>query len=345
MLPSREEVQPNPGASREQGVRICKGAMLTGGMVMLLVTLHGGKPEKNPHKNNIHAYDKDGSKISPSVLDDAEGVILDELRGIQLFGKYLYVVNANKEQNAVLCYQGSDTSYRFVGKFASRDTCKGILHPFDIAFDGAGYCYVSNQDTNVVTRLKVSADGKTGTPAAAAPALPENGQFLPGTFVASSVGNLSEPSTTAVPPPMGLQYSGEGDKKHSVRGIAWVNNSLYVVDQPAGRVKVYDSTGKFLGQSNQVETPVHILAHEGSLYVSGANEVLRVKLPKPADDFTLAAIKGLQIKNGCGMAFTGSGHFYIGSRTKNFIGKFDADFKPVKFDCILPDNPEFLLHI
>jgi hypothetical protein len=58
--------------------------MLTGGMVMLLVTLHGGKPEKNPHKNNIHAYDKDGSKMSASVLDDTEGVILDELRGIPL---------------------------------------------------------------------------------------------------------------------------------------------------------------------------------------------------------------------------------------------------------------------
>jgi hypothetical protein len=64
-------------------------------------------------------------------------------------------------------------------------------------------------------------------------------------------------------------------------------------------VKVYDSTGKFLGQSNQVETPVHILAHEGSLYVM-ANEVLRVKLPKPADDFPLAAIKGLKSRTAAG---------------------------------------------
>ena len=90
---------------------------------------------------------------------------------------------------------------------------------------------------------------------------------------------------------------------------------------------------------------MHIVAHEGSLYVSGANEVLTAKLAKPAGDFTLAAIKGLQIKNGCGMAFTWRGHFYIGSRTKNFIRKFDANFKPMKFECTLPDNPEFLLHI
>jgi DNA-binding beta-propeller fold protein YncE len=312
---------------------------------MLFVTLHGGKPQKSPHKNNVHAYDKDGKKVTHRVLDDTESVILDELRGIHQFGKYLYVVNANQTQNNLLCYQGSDTGYRFIGQFVSRETCKGVLHPFDFTFDGAGYCYVSSQDTNVVTRLKVSADGKMGTPAPVAPALPAHANFLPGTFVASSVGNLSEPPTTAVPPPMGLQYTAEGKKKHSVRGIVWANNALYVADQPAGRVKICDSTGKLLGQSNQVESPVHIVAHEGSLYVSGANEVLTARLAKPAGDFTLAAIKGLQIKNGCGMAFTGEGHFYIGSRTKNFIRKFDANFKPMKFECTLPDNPEFLLHI
>jgi DNA-binding beta-propeller fold protein YncE len=314
-------------------------------MVVLLVTLHGGKPEKDPHKNNVHAYDKSGKMISHHVLEDTEGVLLDELRGIHHFGKYLYVVNANQKQNGLLCYEGADTSYRFVGKFVSRESCKGILHPFDFAFDGAGHCYVSSQDTNVVTRLKVSADGKIGTPALVAPALPANGKFLPGTFVASCVGSLSEPSTTAVPPPMGLEYSAEGAKKHSVRGVVWANNALYVVDQPAGRVKVYDSNGKFLRQSNQVKSPVHLVVHESSLYVSGGNEVLTAKLSKAAGDFMLAPIPSLQIKNGGGMAFTGSGHFYIASRTENFIQKFDDNFEPMKFECTLPDNPEFLLHI
>lgn len=311
---------------------------------MLFVTLHGGKPETNPHKNNVHAYDKDGNKITPSVLEDTEGVILDELRGIYRFGNYLYVVNANQTQNSVLCYQGSDTSYRFVSKFVSAETCEGILHPFDLAFDGAGYCYLSSQDTNVVTRLAVSADGKTGTPAAVAPALPAHGKFLPGTFVASSVGNLSSP-TTPVPAPAGLEYSDEGEKKHSVRGVVWANDALYVVDEPAGRIKVYDRDGKFLGQSNAVKEPVHLVAHNGSLYVSGGNEVLTAKLTQPAGEFTLSAIQGLQIKNGCGMAFGDSGHFAIASRTENFILKFDANFKPIKFECTLPDNPEFLLHV
>jgi hypothetical protein len=198
----------------------------------------------------------------------------------------------------------------------------------------------------VVTRLAVSADGKTGTPAPVAPALPAHGTFLPGTFVASSVRNLCGLPTTAVPTPMGLQYSApEGEKKHSVRGVVWANNALYVVDQPARRVKVYDRAGKLLGQSNEVESPVHLMVHDGRLYVSGGNEVFTAKLSWPAGDFTMSAIPGLHIKNGCGMAFTDEGHFYVASRTENVILKFDSGFNRINFRCDLPDNPEFLLHL
>jgi len=311
---------------------------------MLFVTLHGGKSGKKPLNNNVHAYDKDGNKITPCVLEDTEAVVLDELRAICHFGNYLYVVNANQTQNSVLCYQGSATSYRFAGKFVSPETCTSLRHPFDFTFDGAGYCYISSQDTNVVIRLVVSADGRIGTPAPLAAALPAQGKFLPGTFVASSVGNLTS-STTPVSVPAGLEYSAEGEKKHSVRGVVWANDALYVVDQPACRIKVYDQNGRFLGQSNRVKEPVHLVVDNGSLYVSGGNEVLTAKLSKPAGDFTLSAIQGLQIKNCGGMAFTSSGHCYIASRTENFILKFDASFKPMKFKCTLPDNPEFLLHV
>ena len=130
---------------------------------MLFVTLHGGKPGAHPHKNNVHAYDKEGKLVTPSVLEDTDGVILDELRGIAVIRKLLYVVNANKTQNSLLCYTGSDTSYRFVSKFVSQQTCNGVVHPFDFTFDSAGHCYLSSQDTNLVTRLTVSADGKIGT--------------------------------------------------------------------------------------------------------------------------------------------------------------------------------------
>jgi hypothetical protein len=311
---------------------------------MLFVTLHGGKPESDPHKNNVHAYHKNGTRISTSVLvDSGEGMLLDELRAICNVDKRLYVVNANKDQNCILCYEGANTKYSFVSKFASKDTCRGISHPFDLAFDDTGYCYVSSQDTNVVTRLRVSADGKTATAAPIAPVLSAVGHFYPGTFVGSSVPNLGS-QITAVPSPAGLAYTPDGPKKHSVRGIVWANNALYVADEPAGRVKMYDKNGKFLGQSNEIETPVHLVARKGNLYVTGANEVLTARVPNPPRDFVLSAIKSVRVKNTSGMAFSNTGHFYVASRTDRLILKFDSDFRPMKFDCKLPDDPEFLLH-
>jgi hypothetical protein len=312
---------------------------------MLFVTFHGGKPGKHPLRNNVHAYDKNGALITRSVLDDKDGIVLNELRGICLEGKYLYVANANRTQNSLLCYEGAGTSYRFVSNFVSHQTTEGVLHPFDFSFDGAGFCYLSSQDTNLVTRFKVAAGGKAGEPAPLPAALPAQGRYLPGTFVASSVGNLCDMATTAVPAPQGLEYSAAGDKKHSVRGVLWTNGALYVVDQPAGRVKVYGETGKLLGQSNQVESPVHLTAQKGTLYVSGGNEVFTAKLSKPAGDLTLTAIPGLHVKNGGGIAFSESGHIYIASRTENVIHKFDSNFKAMAFPCELPDNPEFLLHL
>jgi hypothetical protein len=312
---------------------------------MLLVTLHGGKPDKDPHKNNIHAYDKDGNKLSSSVLDDADGVLLDELRGIYLGGGYLYVVNANKLQNSVLCYEGIGTHYRFVGWFASRHTCHAILHPFDLAFDSLGYCYLSSQDTNVVTRFIISDEGRTARPAPIAAALPANGKFLAGTFVASNNGKLSDPPTSPVATPDGLEYSDADVKKHSVRGIAWAHGRLYVADQPASTIKMYDITGKYLGQSNQLETPVHVVVYHGNLYVSGGDQVMTTRLPDSPGDFVLKPLKGVKVKNASGMAFGDSGTLYVASRTENYILKFDPDFKPLRFQCELPDNPEFLLHV
>ena len=312
---------------------------------MLLVTLHGGDPAKNPHKNNVHAYDKDGNLLSPAVLEKAEGLLLDELRGMCAAGKYLYVVNANKLQNSVLCYEGTGTQYKFVGYFASRHTCNAILHPFDLDFDGLDYCYLSSQDTNVVTRFIISDEGRTAKPAPLAATLPAQGKFLAGTFVPSSQANLCDQPTTALAPPAGLEYSAAEAKKHSVRGIAWANGRLYVADQPAGTIKIYDITGKYLGQSNQVETPVHILVYQGNLYVSGGDQVMTARLPERPTGFVLKPLKGVKVKNASGMAFGNAGNLYVASRTENVISKFDRDFKPLRFKCELPDNPEFLLHV
>jgi len=314
---------------------------------MLFVTLHGGKPEKNPHKNNVHAYDKDGNEIASKVLDQGAGVTLDELRGIYLVGACLYVVNANNTQNSVLCYEGAGTQYKFVSEFVSRKTCSGIVHPFDLTFDGLGYGYLSSQDTNVVTRLEVSNGGKTGRPAQVAAAIATKGTFLPGTFVPSSNGALSKAPTPPVATPAGLAYSDAEQKKHSVRGVVWTNGRLYVADQPAGTVKIYDITGKYLGQSNQLEpgSPVHLVVHNGSLYVSGGNHIYTAKIPSSPAKLELTPIDALKVKNSSGMAFGKQGNLYVASRTENSIQKFNPNFKPLKFQCQLPDSPEFLLHV
>lgn len=314
---------------------------------MLFVTLHGGKPGGDPRRNNVHAYDKDGNRITSSVLDESADVILTELRGLYLVGEHLYVANANNTQNSVLCYEGTGTQYRLVSQFASKKTCSGILHPFDFTFDGLGYCYLSSQDTNVVTRLAVSADGKTARPAQVAAAISTKGTFLPGTFVASSNGTLSKPPTPPVPSPAGLAYSDTEEKKHSVRGVVWVNGRLYVADQPARTVKVYDIIGKYLGQSNELEpgSPVHLVAHNGSLYVSGGNHIYTARIPSSPAKLELTPIDTVKVKNSSGMAFGKQGNFYVASRTGNTIQKFDPNFKPLKFQCQLPDSPEFLLHV
>ena len=311
---------------------------------MLYVTFHGYKPEVDSRTNNVHAYDKDGNRLTTSVLNHKNGIVLSELRGVYLFGKYLYVVNANNTQNSVLCYEGSGLKYRFVGKFITREGSPATVHPFDLAFDDAGFCYLSSQDTNVVTRLTLTKHGKVGVPADIAPALPAHGKFSPGTFVASSVS--LDPPSTPVPPPAGLKYSGRGQKKHSVRGVAWANGALYVADQPAGRIKVYDRQGKFLGQSNRVETPVHLVTYKGSLYVSGGGGLYAAKLPDPPGDFRFSAVRGVNVKNSGGMTFTDSGHLYLASRTRKRILKFDSEFKQIKdFQIHLHDDPEFLLHV
>ncbi len=310
---------------------------------MLFVSLHGGNPESHPHRNNVHAYQGDGTLISTGVLEDTPGVLLDELRAFYFVGKYLYVVDANREQNSILCYKGSGTSFSFVSKFVSKETCSGVSHPFDLTFDGAGYCYVSSQNSNVVTRLKILDDGKLAMPAPLALSLPASGHFYPGTFVASSVGSL-ETTTTPIDPPAGLQYTG-GNKAHSVRGVLWVNNALYVADEPAGRIKIYDRRGNFLGQSSEVDSPVHIVLWKGNLYVSGGDQVSTARLPNPPGNFILSVLKQIKVKSASGMEFSESGHFYVGSRCEKAILKYDSDFKQKKFEFKLPDAPEFLLHV
>src|SRR5262249_11649673 len=126
-------------------------------------------------------------------------------------GDLLYVISAHKTVSEILVYQGSKKNgYSFKSTLASRDTVNSIFHPFDLTFDTAGHCYVSSQDSNVVTALYASS----GKPLPVASYLqqqhPAPAVFLAGTFVASATGNLPgvpQPAPPDVATPQGLEVS------------------------------------------------------------------------------------------------------------------------------------------
>ena len=324
--------------------------------------------------SNVYAYDDDGNLLnpqSPNVLDK-DG---DELRGIYLEAGsgYLYVVEGGKKTSKVHCYQGSGTTYTQLSDFVSPKHADSVDHPFALAFDGQGNCYVSNQDTNVVAALGVSSDGQEGTPEAAArylTALYPGAKFLQGTLVASSQADLpNAPQTKGVPAvpaalgglAVGLD-SGQSKVQNSVRDVAFYgldyNGStlplLFVADEAAGLVRLYDPrTGQILRSSDPLNSPVHLLIAGGTIYVGAGDQVFSSPVPNPYDPaapvwvFTPVELSPRPDGAVSGMAFDGRGNFHVAVRTKNTVIKYDAGFgNGVEWvSAPMPDNPEFLLYV
>src|ERR1043166_4788082 len=303
--------------------------------------------------SNVYAYDDDGNLLnphSPNVLDK-DG---DELRGIYLEAAsgYLYVVSGGKKTSKVHCYQGSGTSYKQLSDFISPKHADSIDHPFAVAFDGSGNCYVSNQDTNVVAALAVSSDGLKGTPeavAASLSALYPAGGCVQG--VPATLGGLA----------VALDKKQE-KVQNSVRDVAFYSLDyggsalplLFVADEAAGLVRVYDPvTGQLLRSSNQLNSPVHLLIAGGTIYVGAGDEVLSSPVPNPYDPdappwvFTPVALSPAPGGAVSGMAFDAAGNFHIAVRTNNLVMKYDAQFgNGVEWvSTPMPDNPEFLLYV
>jgi hypothetical protein len=146
---------------------------------MLFVTFHGGKPTKDIPcpVNNVYAYDETVSQGPPpylNVLCVPANVDISELRDLCFANGFLYVANGAKTTSNVLCFAKAPTSallnenWFYVGAFASGGGSDGnvlaIDHPFAVELTADGRsCFVSSQDTNVVTLLNVSTDGKTGS--------------------------------------------------------------------------------------------------------------------------------------------------------------------------------------
>lgn len=260
---------------------------------MLLVTFHGG----SSGLNNISAYSTpDGTLVTQEALDKPKH--LSELRAMVLANGLLYVADGAKSESTVRAYTvpSSGTSFKHRstligpvldnGQFAT-----SIAHPFGIVFANATTCYISNQDTNVVSQVTVSGGGRVGSLASGCQSdylnkLFPGGTFLDGTYVASQVGNLPDVSveTTVVDHAHGgLGVSLEEDEtnkdrvkvkvQNSVRDVAVANGILFVCDEPDKVVNLYSlADGSYLGCSKPLgELRTHLAIDNGGIYVSAGS--------------------------------------------------------------------------
>jgi hypothetical protein len=271
---------------------------------MLLVTFHGGAA---PGINNVCCYNTvTKSLFSDQALLGIDPSKLSELRALVYNRSYLYVANGAKSTSNVLTFQhqSTDQPYQFayIADFIDPTiSSKGhfktsIAHPFSLAFDGAGFAYVSNQDTNVVAQVAVSANFQTGTlqSGCQSPYLiglektlcpAGNCVFLDGTFVASQQGSLDHVAVAATEVPEqfgGLSVSpATGKVQNSVRDVVIANGTLFVCDEPSKVVRIYAlPTGDYLGASSPLANkPTHLSVQNGGLYVSAGGSLYWSALP------------------------------------------------------------------
>ena len=223
----------------------------------------------------------------------------------------------------VLGYSGSGSSWSGAWVIAQYPAAEALWHPFDFTFSPDGsLCYVSNQDTNVVARYKVAQGRKRMIAAAIAPAL--HGNFLGGTFVASSSGNLCKVRATT---PVDEQHGGLGvtcdaqptdccKPTHSVRGVLWANGALYVADEPGNAVRIYGEDGTYLGNGS-VPAPVHLLEAFGHLYATGTGGIFISDLaPGPPWMLSFPSTPSIQLEDAAGMTVGPNNWLYVATRRK-----------------------------
>ncbi|WP_114240590.1 hypothetical protein [Dyella sp. C9] len=338
---------------------------------MFLITFHGsdsdtdsGKGKSKDKTNNIYAFDDAGNQVKDKVLT-IKSKDLAELRGFCFQNLYLYVASGGTRVDDIRCFQGLVATYEEVSDFVKEGTINSIDHPFNLVFDGQGHCFVSNQDSNVVARLDVSADGQSAT----ASALPtyltqppfEDGTFLAGTFVASSKSGLpGVDPTTPVPTTLGgLDVTEQDSKVHkSVRDVALSGGILFVADEPAGLIRLYDAnTATPLGISTALTEPTHILINNGIIYVSASNGVWSAPcpavLPTPPSPTTvtlnLTQLLSHLPGDASGMTFDPDGNFYVAIRTSApQVLKYTSlpGQASVFIDTsAMPDQPEFIAYV
>ena len=310
--------------------------------------------------DNIGVFEDDGSprKLHPLLLDQSPAAHpLHIARGFALVGDDLYIANAWRKDSHVALYSRHGDTFRFKEVLAKTEQVAAMVHPFDVELGDDGRIYVSCQDTNTV----VSLVPETREPASVAAHLRKQypkGKFLPGTLVASSHGSLpeyGERATLDVPAPLGLKVvlDKRGKPRHSVRGIVVHRKHLYVADEAADLVKVFNvKSGELMAhiEGRSLEAPVHLILHGETLYIgaSGTGSILALDLTStpPRGKLKARVVIDEKLDAPSGFAVGPDGDFYVAERKKQRVRRFSSKgAKKGTFIGDLPDMPEFLVYV
>jgi hypothetical protein len=274
-----------------------------------------------------------------------------------LVGDDLYIANAWRRDSHVARYRRHRDIFRFAEVVVATKNVSAMVHPFDVELGDDGRLYMSCQDTNTVIALLP----KTRKPAPVAAHLRKrfpNGNFLPGTLVASSRGRLPEVGDSPplnVPSPQGLKVvlDEHGKPRHSVRGIIVHREHLYVADEAGDAVKIFEVKSGLLVariKGRKLTKPVHLILHGDTLYIgaAGSGSILAFEIPQTAPQGKLKArvVIDSKLEAPSGFAVGPDGDFYVAERLKQRVRRFAANGKKKgTFIDHLPDMPEFLVHV
>lgn len=334
--------------------------------------------ELSPPIDNVYALSPNGEIVSKAVLAGSGGY--QELRGMA-FGPdgNLYVAQAYKKASLILQFGGAPDksgTRKLLGSFVTPAASSGLSHPYQLVFNADGDLFVTSQDTNVVTAF--SPDGKPKANSKFLQKKYPTGKFNPGTFVAAFSAKPGAPAFTPVPaeaggltfkddslaakapPPKGAARGGaeKSGATHSARGLAFdKDGNLYVADEGANRVAVFDDGGKLIGEikgskSHELVAPVALCfvkkaGPSGTLYIGSPGNRSLFAYDVSKKDFQAKAFvwNAPELEKLSGVAVDPSGNILTGERKTNAIHKWTPNGEPSPFAGPFSDCPEQIIAV